>query len=433
MSARRYLQFDGFRLDRHARSLHGPDGMPIPLKSKPFDVLLYLVEHADRVVTKNELLAAVWAGRVVEDNNLAQAITAVRRALSRPDAARAYITTVPGRGYCFTADVEVDTAAYSELATSAAEHAYLAGRYLMHVPSVDGLRRAIGYFRQALFHDPTLAPAWAGQAFAWRALAITGDVDPQQAFPLAIAAVDKALALDAELADAHSSRGFNQFWYDWDWGLAEASFARAIAADPRLPEARLGYAHLLANLGRFDECFAQVDRARELEPLSPLINALGAGFLQWGGRSDDAIRRVERALEVAPDFWIALNMRGTIRLETGDAAAAVADFERAGELSDGSTQALSLLGIAYVQSGQRARAVALLERLEARARDGYLPATALATLRNALGDEDAALDLLDRAHAERDLRITFLKVDRRWDNLRQHARFRALACQMQLD
>jgi tetratricopeptide (TPR) repeat protein len=271
-----------------------------------------------------------------------------------------------------------------------------------------------------------MSHAWAGQAFAWRTLAIVADVNPRDAFPLARAAVDRALEIEPDLAEAHSSRGFIHFWYDWDWTAAETAFEFAIARDPNLAEARLGYAHLLNNLRRFDEAIYQVRRARELDPLSPIIAALEAGFLQWAGRSDEAAARVEHALALAPDFWIALVMRGTITLESGAAARAIVDLERAAKRSDGSTQALSLLGIAYAADGRRADAEALLTQLEARARYGYIPGTAIATVRNALGDTQGALDALDQALAQRDLRLAFIEVDRRWDNLRSLPGFEQL-------
>jgi tetratricopeptide (TPR) repeat protein len=303
----------------------------------------------------------------------------------------------------------------------------------MHMPAPESLRRAIAYFRQALYIDPGMSRAWAGQAFAWRTMPMVDDVDPREAFLLASAAVDRALEIEPDLAEAHSSRAFIHFWYDWDWARAEAAFQRAIARDTHLAEARLGYAHLLNNLRRFDDAICQIRRARELDPLSPIIAALEAGFLQWAGRSDEAAVRVEHALALAPDFWVALLMRGTIALECGAAARAIADLERAGRLSGGSAQALSLLGIAYVEAGRRADTEALLAQLEGRARGAYVPATAVATLRNALGDTEGALGALEQALAQRDLRLAFIQVDRRWDNLRSVPTFVSLVRTLGLD
>lgn len=94
------------RLDLARRVLHGPDGAVLPLAGRAFDVLAYLVEHRYRVISKDELLKAVWPKVVVEENNLAQAITAIRRALGDSREAPRWVTTVAGRGYQFVGDAE---------------------------------------------------------------------------------------------------------------------------------------------------------------------------------------------------------------------------------------------------------------------------------------------------------------------------------------
>ena len=89
-------------------------------------------------------------------------------------------------------------------------------------PSPDRVRQAIAEFRRAVDLDPTCARAYAGMAYAYRARVMTADIDPNEDFPLAKAMVDKALALDPDLAEAHHARGWIQFWYDWDWAASEA-------------------------------------------------------------------------------------------------------------------------------------------------------------------------------------------------------------------
>ena len=106
-SPRRYA-FAGYRVDLQTRVLLGSDGAPVVLTAKAFDVLGHLLEHRDRVVDKTELLDAVWRGRVVEENSLTQAVSMLRRALGAEAGDHRYIVTVPGRGYRFVADVEID-------------------------------------------------------------------------------------------------------------------------------------------------------------------------------------------------------------------------------------------------------------------------------------------------------------------------------------
>lgn len=98
-------EFAGFRLEPRRRQLTGPDGNPVGLRSKEFDTLAYLVANAGTPVAKDALMAAVWPGAVVEENNLNQAISKLRQALGDDRHNPTFIATLPGRGYQFIADV----------------------------------------------------------------------------------------------------------------------------------------------------------------------------------------------------------------------------------------------------------------------------------------------------------------------------------------
>lgn len=429
---RHQYEFAGFRLDAVSRELFGQGGASIPLPSKAVDLLIYLIEQRHRVVGKDDLLAAVWTGRVVEENNLTQAISALRKAFGVSAGEHRYIVTIPGRGYRFVAGLtagssgEQNHAANATDRFAAAERLYLAGRDLIDAPSMSHCKRAIGVFRQVLDIEPRYARAWSGQAFAWRALIMTGDMDPRQKFPLAKAAVQHALALDPDLPEAHAALGFNLFWCDWDWNGAELACKHAIDLDPQVPDGHFAYAHLLNNLGRFDEAMAQARTARQLDPLSPLVNALEGGFLAAAGRPDEARIRIAEALEIAPDFWIALLARAGMASARGDLAAALATLEDAAKLSGRSSRVLAMLAEVLIAAGDRACAERLREELRTLSETTYVPCASRAAISNALGDQDEALDLLELACEQRDVRMTFLKVDARWNNLRSRPRFKVL-------
>jgi DNA-binding winged helix-turn-helix (wHTH) protein/Flp pilus assembly protein TadD len=430
---RRQYEFSGYRLDAVSRELFGPDGTPVPVASKALDVLAYLIEQRNRVVDKDDLLAAVWPGRVVEENNLTQAISALRKAFGVRPPEHRFIVTVSGRGYRFVADLAAasngemrDAAALDALA--AAERLYLAGRDLLDSPSLSRAKRAIGVFRQVLDVEPRYARAWSGQAFAWRALTITGDMDPKQAFPLAKAAVQHALALDPDLPEAHAAHAFNLFWNDWDWRGAELACKHAISLDPRVPDGHFVYAHLLNNLGRFSEALSHARQARELDPLSPIVNVLEAGFLAAAGRPDEANVRITQALDVAPEFWVALLGRAQVASARGGSA--IGTLEQAAKLSGRSSQVLARLGPALVAAGERTGAEQLREELRRLSETTFVPAASRAAISNALGCVDEALDLLELAYAQRDVRMTFLKINACWNNLRSHPRFVALMDRM---
>jgi len=626
----RCYTFGEFRIDAVARRLSRRDGAPVTLTARVFDTLLYLVRHAGTSLGKDELLAAIWPGRVVEDNNLTQSISTLRKVLGAESDGHGYIVTEPGRGYRFVAEVRpvveahgagdastqapaasvvvpasapegmirpsfasrtprwlalagvlaiglvaggawfvqhrstnapaaattniavlpfkpllpgdrdevlelgmADTlinklsnnrrlsvrslgsvrkfdsldqdplAAGRELAVgsvlegqvqrrgdrvhvsarllgmpdgaalwtgtfdenftdvfalqdaiaqkvatalalrldsgeqramkagytrnSDAYLLYLQGRYRIGKATPPEIHAGMAAFRKAIDLDPTFALAHAELAEAYRRLPITSDVDPKEAFALAKAAANKALEIDDEVAEAHSVLGWVAFWYDWDWGAAEKEFRRAIELNPSVAEAHLGYGHLLSNTGRDADAVEQGRLARELDPLSPLVNTITAGFLAGAHRADEARAFLNRALEIDPDFWIAHYVRGNFALGAKDYPAAIAEFTHARDHSNGSMQAVSMLGYALATSGDRAGARALLDELSSKATQQYVPATSVATIYIALGDTDQTLAWLNRAYDERDVRMAFLKVDRRWDPLRADPRFVALA------
>lgn len=361
--------------------------------------------------------STIWAGTFDETHD--RVFTLQDRIASAMTTALAVeLEAAPGQSPCAGTDPN-------------AYRAYLAGLYQGERPSGERMHRALALFQRAIELDPACALAYAGMAQAWRRAVMTGDADPRQAFPLAKAAAEQALRIAPDLPEAHAAQGFIRFWYDWDWDGAEASLQRAISLNPSLGEAELAYAHLLANLGRHGEAIEHTRRMVALDPLSPLANTLAARFLASAGRETEARQALAKALELEPDFWIALLTRGAWRMRT-DPAGAVEDLQRARAGCNDCSQVLSVLGQALVHAGHRDQAQALLHDLQARSREGYVPATAMAAVHNALGETDAALAMLERGHAERDVGMSFLRVDRRWDNLRETPRFRSLLARLQL-
>lgn len=428
---RRQYEFSGFRVDVMSRELFDPSDKPLSLTSRALDVLVFLIEHRDRVVSKEELLAAVWVGRVVEENNLTHAISSLRKVFGVGAGEHHYIRTFPTRGYRFVADLTDGAIAAGRRATDpAAERLYLAARDLIDAPNSSRAKRAIGMFRQVLDIDPSHSRAWSGLAAAWRELTMTGDMDPKRAFPLAKAAVERALALDPASPEAHAARACNLLWNDWDWQGAELACQRAIELGPCVPDGHFTYAHLLNNLGRFDEALAQARIARELNPVAPLINLLESVFLAIAGRIGEAEARMTQALEIAPDFWVALLVRAVRMTEHGEPAAAVAAIEHVAKLSGRNSNVLAMLASALVETGNRAGAERLSEELQTLSAATYIPGTSRAAISNVLGDQDEALDLLELAFEQHDVRMTFLKTDSRWNNLRPHPRFQVLTDRM---
>ncbi|HEY7943282.1 MAG TPA: tetratricopeptide repeat protein, partial [Casimicrobiaceae bacterium] len=310
---------------------------------------------------------------------------------------------------------------------------YLTGRHHIAKLTPPEIRKGIAMFERAIALDPRYARAYAGAADAYRRLPIACDWRPTEAFPQAQAAALEALALDATVAEAHFALGFVRFWYDWRWAEADKEFRRAIELDPGSAEPHLGLGHLLSNLGRQSEAIAEIRRARELDPLSLIANTLEASFLSLAQRDDDALACLRRAFDIDPDFWVTHLHLGGIHFKMGRSAEAIAALQRARIHSDNAPQTIAALGYVLARGADSKGAHACLRELYDLEAHRYVPPANFAVVYCGLGDAGHSLKWLERAYSERDVRLTFLKIDRRWDALRGNSQFAALAKRMDLE
>jgi DNA-binding winged helix-turn-helix (wHTH) protein/TolB-like protein/Flp pilus assembly protein TadD len=315
---------------------------------------------------------------------------------------------------------------------AAAYELYLRGRYHLFKLTPAEVRKGGEFFQEAVKLDPAYALAYTGIADAYRTLPITSDVAPTEAFPKAKEAVTKALELDDSLAEAHAILGMIKFWFDWDWAGSESEFRRAIDLNPNNADAHRGYAHLLSNTGRHDEALKEVERARELDPVSLITNTLQAQFLHLAGRDDEAVRRFEKTFELDPNFWVAHVNLAYVLIHKKMYGPALTELAKAREQSGGNTHSISLTGYVLALSGERKRARGVLEELRRLSGRRYVPPYNLALVHHGLGEREEALGWLERAYEERDVMLTFLAVDRKWDALRSERRFVSLLEQMNL-
>ena len=297
----------------------------------------------------------------------------------------------------------------------------------------EGLRKSIELYKQALELDPSYALAWVGLAETHRRMLFGADGMPAEVFVPADFAVRQALAVVPHLAEAQVEQGFKRYWFDFDWAGAEHAFRRALAVNPNVATAHFGLASLLLNQDRPDEGFAEMRAARELDPMSPVLNTLEAAYLLEAGRRAEARARLQRALDIAPRFWLAHCTQGSLSLADGQADDAIAQMRRAVALADGTSRPLALLGICLARLGHADEARAILDQLRALEQTRYVPPTSLAAVHAALGEIEPALDALDRAFVTRDTRLTFLKDDQRLASLRDEPRFVALMRKLKLD
>jgi Tfp pilus assembly protein PilF len=244
--------------------------------------------------------------------------------------------------------------------------------------------------------------------------------------PKAKAAAQRAIEIDDTLAEAHAILGFIIFWYDWDWNTAENQFKRALELDSNSADTHLFYANLLSNTGRRAEGFAEAKRARELDPLNRRINGLEAQFLIHAGQTDEALTRLQKTLELDPNYWLAHLYLAGAYIEKGMYSEAVAEARKAREFSGASTTPIAFLGYALAKSGKQAEARAELEELLRLSKENYVSSCNIAMIYNGLDKRDETLAWLERGFAQRDVRMTFLKVEPKWNNLRSDPRFQDL-------
>lgn len=301
---------------------------------------------------------------------------------------------------------------------------YLTGRYHWGKLTPPEIKKSIEYFQRAIEIDPAYALAYGGLAEAYRVLPITSDVPPLDAFPKSKAAAARALEIDDSLADVHATLGIVKFWFDWDWAGAEKECRRAIELNPNSGDAHRAYAMWLFYLGRRDESVAEGKRARELDPLSLITNVLEAMFLHYAGREDETIARVQKTFELDPNFWVAHLQLAKIYLRQRRYMEAIAELNKAREFSGGNTETISLIGYTWAVSGDRAKAQTALDELKsASTQNRYVPPYNVAIIYNGLGQKDEALAWLEKAYEEHDARLTFIKIEPRWDPFRSDPRF----------
>ncbi len=317
-------------------------------------------------------------------------------------------------------------------ANLAAHDLYLKGRYFWNKRTAEALTKAIGYFQQAIEQDPSYALAYVGQADSTALLPEYGSTSVAEALPKAKQAALRALELDRTLAEAHEVLGLIS-QYDYEWSAAEHEFRRAIALKPEYPSAHHRYALLLRATGRLEEARAEVERARQLDPTSLIINNMVSRALIDAREYDRAIEQAKKTLELDPGFWLPREMLAIAYMGQGRYAEGVAELEEPGPSSALPIREAGVLGYAYAASGQRMKALRMLAELEERSKREYVSPSARALIYIGLGDKEQAFAWLDRAYAARDWRLRELKAWPLFDSLRSDPRFTRLLKQMHLE
>ena len=301
---------------------------------------------------------------------------------------------------------------------------YLQGLYHWNKLSPPEIKKSLEYFQRAVDLDPNYALAHANIGRAYVSLAIVADTPSQEAFPKAREAAVRALKINDTLAQAHTTLGWVEFWFDWDWNGAELEFQRALGLDRNVADTHIAYANVLTFTGRHAEALSQAHRARELEPLNLRIIALEGQTIFYAGKYDEAIVSLQKTIELEPSFFLGHLVLARVYVEKKMYSEAIAEAIKARDFSGGHSEAVAHLVYALAKSGRREEAQAALNELNKRVAEGrYVPPYNLALAYYGLGETDEAIAWLEKGFRQRDVRMTFLKVDPKWNDLRTDPRF----------
>jgi tetratricopeptide (TPR) repeat protein len=305
---------------------------------------------------------------------------------------------------------------------------YLKGRYYWNKRSQQGLTKAIEYFQLATEKDPHYALAFAGLADCYSIIgsAIVGTVPSQDVAPKAKAAALRALELDDTLAEAQTSLATVRFNYDWDWPGAAQGFQRSIELNPSYATAYQRYSLYLMAMGRTKESLAQMNRARELDPLSISMSFSLGWRLYMAHQYDQAIEQLQNTLDMDPNFALPRMVLGQAYEQKGAYPQALAELQKAVSASHDSPQMLGALGHFYGASGNRSAAEKVLAQLMEQSKKQYVSPFYVAIVYAGLSENDKALDWLEKAYKDRSNAIVFSKVDPQLDALRSSPRFKSL-------
>lgn len=313
--------------------------------------------------------------------------------------------------------------------TLSAYEGYLKGRYCWNRRTETGLRSSISHFQTAIDEDPTYAQAYGGLADSFVLLGIAeyGMAPPAEVMPRAKAAARQALEIDPSSAEAQTTLAHVTYAFDWDWEEADRCFRRAIELDPGYAFSHHWYALFLSAMERHDEAVAQELRARELEPLSLIINKNVGTILFYAGRLDESLSEYRKALELEPTFTRTHYYYGLALEARGDLDEALAELRIAVDSDPTNTVLRASLGHALGVAGEEREAEAILRGLDRMEEGGrYVPALNRAMVLLGMSRHDQALDWLERALEERSSWLVSARVDPTFDSVRDNHRFRRI-------
>jgi len=306
---------------------------------------------------------------------------------------------------------------------------YLQGLFYLNKWTEEGFRKAIVYFDQAVAKDSNYALAYAGLANAYIFQGDSGYDAPSRVWQNAKTAAMQAVKIDDQLLEAHISLALVRADYDWDWVGAESEFKRAIQLNANSATAHQWYGDFLTRMGRFEEAKLELKKALELDPLSSLTNTTVGRQLYFARQYDDAVQHLQKLLERDPKFIPAQHVIEAAYAQSENYREAMAVRQKVLTLA-GAADVASAVGQDYTKSGYAGVLQGWLEGMKEVSKRVYISAYDMAEIYARLERKEEALASLERAHDERDTKVTYMKIEPAFDEIRSDPRFQQLLHQL---
>jgi eukaryotic-like serine/threonine-protein kinase len=308
---------------------------------------------------------------------------------------------------------------------------YLKGRFFFNRFTEPGLRKSLDFFEHVLLQEPGYARAYAGMADCWCALADDWAA-PDDAYPRAKAAAQRALQHDPELAEAMTSLGKVLCWYEWDFAGAEQQLRRAVSLNPNYAEAHWTFGSALPAVGRLSEAVEEMRKALTLDPLYPQYSRWLGRFLLYAGDHAAAIDQSHKTMELSTEYFQSYLDIGSACLSQGRPEQALEWYRRGQGLQTSVRSYDAYIVRALAPLGRMEEAEEILKRLEDESRQHYVRAEVLAMGYAAVGALDKAFASLERAFQARSAGLIYLHVDPGYEPLKSDPRYAALVARIGL-
>jgi serine/threonine-protein kinase len=302
---------------------------------------------------------------------------------------------------------------------------YLKGRFHFSRDTEAGLRKSLEFYQHVLLQDPGYGRAYAGIADCWCSLADDW-VAPDDAYPRAKSAAQRALEFDPDLAEAMTSLGKVLAWYEWNFSGGEQHLRRAVAINPNYAEAHWAFGSVLPAVGLLDEAITEMRKALVLDPLYPQYSRWLSRFLLYAGDLDAAMDQGQQTLELAEDSFQSYLDIGCAWFERGEAERAMEWFRRGQSLKTAVRAYDAHIVRALAALDRIEEANEIMTRLEEESKRTYMRSEVLAMGYASLKDFDRAFRCLEKAYQARSAGLIYLHIDQAYKPLRTDPRFTTL-------